>query len=62
MKRCVFYLFACLLWAPSALAQVVAPNWNHLSSLPDARNGRYDDMDFVTATRGWVVNLSGEIW
>ena len=62
MKRCLIYLFAFLFWAPPAFSQVVAPEWGHLSALPDARNGRYDDMDFVTASRGWVVNLSGEIW
>ena len=46
----------------SASGQVEAPKWRHVASFPDAPGGRYDDMAFLDENRGWVVNLSGEIW
>lgn len=53
---------AIILWPFSALAQQTVPLWDHIESLPGSPAGRYDDMTWLDAERGWVVNLSGEIW
>lgn len=66
MKHLALTLFVIAICAPfasaQATAQIDAPSWKHVSALPNAPNGRYDDMAFVTPRRGWVVNLRGEIW
>jgi len=62
MPRFTSLLLLSIFVLPAAFAQVQAPAWQHVSELPAARAGRYDDMDFVSPNRGWVVNLAGEIW
>lgn len=62
MKRLLLPFFALFLMIPSASAQTMAPKWEYVESFPDAPGGRYDDMVFLDAQRGWIVNLAGEIW
>ena len=52
----------CLLLPATALAQQSVPLWDYVPSLPNSPAGRYDDQTWLDPDRGWVVNLSGEIW
>ena len=65
MRSTILFLLSILLSLPflaEPKTHVEAPTWTHVSSFPNAPSGRYDDMTFLTAEKGWVVNLAGEIW
>jgi photosystem II stability/assembly factor-like uncharacterized protein len=62
MIRSLIILLMLALSVPTTRAQDLAPTWQYLPELPGSHSGRYDDMEFVTPSRGWIVNLAGEIW
>ncbi|HXB10805.1 MAG TPA: hypothetical protein VNZ45_02380, partial [Bacteroidia bacterium] len=57
MKKLVLVCFALLTFSSSLLAQ----SWHLLSNSP-AQSFRHDDLWFINADTGWVVNVSGQIW
>lgn len=62
MKRFLFVLVFAFVFNSTASAQVEVPSWKYQNQLPDARNGRYDDIKFPTLVEGWAVTTVGEIW
>lgn len=56
-KLKLFICFSLLALSSSLLAQ----SWHLLSASP-AQTFRHDDLYFINADTGWVVNVSGQVW
>jgi photosystem II stability/assembly factor-like uncharacterized protein len=53
----IFFLFTFFIFSSSLFAQ----SWHLLTNSP-AQTFRHDDLYFINADTGWVINVSGQVW
>ena len=52
---------SCLIIAVTVVESAAQLGWKVLPNAP-VRGGRHEDVFFINANTGWVVNLAGEVW
>lgn len=64
LSRPLVFALLILFVVEAGQAQVVSEYWEPLPNSPHRINqfSRHDDIFFISATTGWIVNLSGEIF